>query len=44
MILDDFGGPGAYFGGPGAHFGGPGIHFEDFWDRCDFMSIRGTKV
>ena len=44
MILGDFGGPGAHFRGPGAHFGGPGNHFEDFGDRCDFMSIRGTKV
>ena len=43
MILGDFGGPGAHFGGPGAHFGGPGTDFEDFWDRCDFMSIPPTK-
>jgi hypothetical protein len=50
MILGNFGGPGAHFRGPGAHFGcpgahfvGPGTHFEDFGDRCDFMSVRGTK-
>jgi hypothetical protein len=37
MILSDF-------GGPGVHFGGPGTDFEDFWDRCDFMSVPPPKT